>query len=902
MMIIKTAPGRSHSRSHLHIKAFDDKPTIQKRTTSSDELQIQRWSIKQWANIHTKQSDNNGWKKRRMPGLGWKKCKSVKTGVRVVCHWMTSVAKKKFSIQRAAFKFEDLRKKFHYNKAQSRNKYLKVSAGSHLQLLTIHSGIGVTNKASTRDSQEISSIETNLAIPRDQYAPSSPSAKFSVEPGTKSTGKYKINNTFCMHATFISEKKGPSILHERPPNMEEEDMLKFVTPRKRTKNKKPTTFDGDNNDSSGSDSCSHSSSDSDNDDAGLFYFNVKENHVRMLTPANDDDYSRFSEDDGGWTPVSTRFLPKKMTKKKIKKENAKPFQCHNSNFVMLCPKPTCISRVSMYDFISPDTSAKKGKLLSPVTGRYLPVRQLQHPWHRELIIHCNSTVINRARQVNSYHSSRTNHQANRTDQFDSDLKTFEGDHQVDEIESCIDIKGVRTFKIRIEDDDGQVYPIRVPNSIYVPFLKKVLLAPHHQAQATHDITSNPRGTRMATYGNCIILYWDQGKDKQTLEMSKSTNNPTVRNASGTKNYLAYSKTIEALKACTSSKKGEQFLQRSIQHELLTDSDEYIADDNPLFKYHHDEKGVEQVSENDQTVWACNTVSNASNEVTNMHKIGRTEPLTFDNCQESSQSRYKLRFKKTVVDIKGTLQQIWSKGEGKLDEDLHQCTWISRMTDNQQNNNESEGILGYRKNVSYHSQHWKRESELDGDLYASYVSIYEDGQSVQKSFEIQVQIIEQSFVCYCFIHISFLDRIYGDSQLAQNVFAIQVRIIGPPSSMFAIQVRIIGSFLADVVKNVLFTNKAIHIPETISKVDKSMTPLLQTPFMLDIGQYVLVNDQLVFQALLKEMTRPPSLRLIQESIVAQTASTFLRELNNCSFGDHLQSSSIVHIAMNSNRLT
>jgi hypothetical protein len=101
-------------------------------------------------------------------------------------------------------------------------------------------------------------------------------------------------------------------------------------------------------------------------------------------------------------------------------------------------------------------------------------------------------------------------------------------------------------------------------------------------------------------------------------------------------------------------------------------------------------------------------------------------------------------------------------------------------------------------------------------------------------------------------------------------------------MFAIQVRIIGSFLADDVKNVLFTNKTIHLPETIAKVDKSMTPLLQTLFMLDIGKYVQVIDQLVFQALLKEMARPPSLRSLHESIVDQTTSTFLRELSNCSF--------------------
>ena len=106
-------------------------------------------------------------------------------------------------------------------------------------------------------------------------------------------------------------------------------------------------------------------------------------------------------------------------------------------------------------------------------------------------MHCNSTEMNRTRQLKSCHSRRTSHQADRIDQYDGDLKLFEGDHQVDGIGSSIDIKGVGTFKFRLEDDDGQLHTIRVPNSIYVPSLKKVLLAPHHWAQETHDITSNP---------------------------------------------------------------------------------------------------------------------------------------------------------------------------------------------------------------------------------------------------------------------------------------------------------------------------------------------------------------------------------------------------------------------------
>jgi len=175
--------------------------------------------------------------------------------------------------------------------------------------------------------------------------------------------------------------------------------------------------------------------------------------------------------------------------------------------------------------------------------------------------------------------------ANRTDQFDNDLKPVEGDHQVDGIGSGISIKGIGTFKFKLEDDDGQVHTIRVPNSLYVPSLKRVLLSPHHWAQEAHDTVPNPRGTWMATYGDCIILYWNQGKSKRTIQLSKATNTPLTRTASGAKTYRAYSSTIEALKACTSNPDGKRVIQQPIQQKHPIDSDEYIADENLLFKPH-----------------------------------------------------------------------------------------------------------------------------------------------------------------------------------------------------------------------------------------------------------------------------------------------------------------------------
>jgi hypothetical protein len=69
--------------------------------------------------------------------------------------------------------------------------------------------------------------------------------------------------------------------------------------------------------------------------------------------------------------------------------------------------------------------------------------------------------------------------ANCKDQFDGNLKLVEGDHQVDGIGLEIAIKGIGTFKFRLEDDDGQVHTIWVPNLLYVSSLKCVLLASHH---------------------------------------------------------------------------------------------------------------------------------------------------------------------------------------------------------------------------------------------------------------------------------------------------------------------------------------------------------------------------------------------------------------------------------------
>ena len=66
---------------------------------------------------------------------------------------------------------------------------------------------------------------------------------------------------------------------------------------------------------------------------------------------------------------------------------------------------------------------------------------------------------------------------NHPDQFDGDLQVLDDGKLVSGIGSGVSIKGIGTFKFNIEDDTGQVHVIRIPNSLYVPDLKRVLSHP-----------------------------------------------------------------------------------------------------------------------------------------------------------------------------------------------------------------------------------------------------------------------------------------------------------------------------------------------------------------------------------------------------------------------------------------
>ncbi len=96
-----------------------------------------------------------------------------------------------------------------------------------------------------------------------------------------------------------------------------------------------------------------------------------------------------------------------------------------------------------------------------------------------------SSAINHIRTIqfnsNSYPIGIDTHASHcmvKTPHLFEDLKLGEVG-EVEGIKSGLDIKGTGTFKFKIKDDDGMTHEIKIPNSLYVPELKRRLLSLQH---------------------------------------------------------------------------------------------------------------------------------------------------------------------------------------------------------------------------------------------------------------------------------------------------------------------------------------------------------------------------------------------------------------------------------------
>ena len=75
-----------------------------------------------------------------------------------------------------------------------------------------------------------------------------------------------------------------------------------------------------------------------------------------------------------------------------------------------------------------------------------------------------------------------------------------------------------TLLLPIEDDEGRIDQVEIPNSYYVPSCPYRIISPQHWAQEVQDSTED--GTGCITYSDRAILFWNGGTRKKTVQIDK----------------------------------------------------------------------------------------------------------------------------------------------------------------------------------------------------------------------------------------------------------------------------------------------------------------------------------------------------------------------------------------------
>ncbi len=170
--------------------------------------------------------------------------------------------------------------------------------------------------------------------------------------------------------------------------------------------------------------------------------------------------------------------------------------------------------------------------------------------------------------------------------------------RVDGINSGLHIAGQGTFKFNITDDDGKAHRIRIPNSLYIPNLKRCLLLPQHWVQEAGD-----EQTWMGNYRDNCVLNWRGGK--KTVPFQPTTNVLVFNMASSSWSYRAFTTTFKAMEASYFQR--EKVLEfpgcRDLMDNIELVPEEFVAEEN--LNYNKEVSVNEGVLETDETIKTSN---------------------------------------------------------------------------------------------------------------------------------------------------------------------------------------------------------------------------------------------------------------------------------------------------------
>jgi hypothetical protein len=118
-----------------------------------------------------------------------------------------------------------------------------------------------------------------------------------------------------------------------------------------------------------------------------------------------------------------------------------------------------------------------------------------------------------------------------------DLQLTDDAGEVKGIGDGLAIEGKGTFKFSLEDGQGKIHTIKIPNSLYLPGLKQCLLSPQHWAQEAGD-----GQTWMGNFERECVLH-RHGGGKKTVFVDPSTNTPILPTAPSSCAYCAFANAL-----------------------------------------------------------------------------------------------------------------------------------------------------------------------------------------------------------------------------------------------------------------------------------------------------------------------------------------------------------------------